>query len=40
MTVGWLRDDKVGCEWFDEKNELKSSIFRHQQLEPVVDKIA
>ncbi|NBB25675.1 DUF2158 domain-containing protein [Porphyrobacter sp. SLTP] len=38
MTVGWMRDEKISCEWFDERNELKSSIFRYQQLELVVDK--
>jgi len=37
MTVGWLRDEKVSCDWFDENNELKNSIFRNQQLEPAVD---
>lgn len=37
MTVGWVEHGAAHCNWFDERNELKSASFSVQQLRVVDD---
>ena len=32
MTVRWVEDDDAYCDWFDDRNELKSAPFSVAQL--------
>lgn len=37
MTVGWVEHGGAQCNWFDERNELKSAHFATSQLRLVDD---
>ncbi|WP_404374007.1 YodC family protein [Sphingomonas sp. MMS24-J45] len=36
MTVSWMQEDDVGCNWFNQNDELKSAHFRENELRLVL----
>lgn len=37
MTVGWINGSNAHCNWFDERNELRTATFSLNQLRVVND---
>jgi len=37
MTVSWLNSGDVGCNWFNQSDELKTAHFRAAELRHVTE---